>query len=408
MSWLDVVDKANEAKKKLPLTDSLQRIHAMEAMSKALISNADYILEQNKIDLANATNLSDAMLKRLTLTKEKLEAIANDVIAVSKLPDPCDQILEEFERPNGLIIRKVSQPFGVILTIFESRPNVCVDIASLSIKTANVCVLRGGKEAKNTNKALVDTIRNAIKDYIPEDSVCLLLDTSHDDVETMLQMRDKFDLCVPRGNKGLIKHVVDTALIPTIETGAGVCHVYVDSDADLNMAYDIILNGKTSNPSVCNATECLLVHKNVCEKLFQLLKEKKFDTIVNVHGDKLVQRFLDATDVDSFDIEFDNLDINIKVVDSLEEAIDHISKYGTKHSEVIVTNNNDNALKFMREIDAACVYQNASSRFSDGGCFGFGAELGISTGKLHARGPMGLKEMMTYKYLIFGNGQIRK
>lgn len=408
MSWLDVVDKANEAKKKLPLTDSLQRVHAMEAMSKALISNADYILEQNKIDLANATNLSDAMLKRLTLTKEKLEAIANDVIAVSKLPDPCDQILEEFERPNGLIIRKVSQPFGVILTIFESRPNVCVDIASLSIKTANVCVLRGGKEAKNTNKALVDTIRNAIKDYIPEDSVCLLLDTSHDDVETMLQMRDKFDLCVPRGNKGLIKHVVDTALIPTIETGAGVCHVYVDSDADLNMAYDIILNGKTSNPSVCNATECLLVHKNVCEKLFQLLKEKKFDTIVNVHGDKLVQRFLDATDVDSFDIEFDNLDINVKVVDSLEEAIDHISKYGTKHSEVIVTNNNDNALKFMREIDAACVYQNASSRFSDGGCFGFGAELGISTGKLHARGPMGLKEMMTYKYLIFGNGQIRK
>ena len=408
MSWLDVVDKANEAKKKLPLTDSLQRIHAMEAMSKALISNADYILEQNKIDLANATNLSAAMLKRLTLTKEKLEAIANDVIAVSKLPDPCDQILEEFERPNGLIIRKVSQPFGVILTIFESRPNVCVDIASLSIKTANVCVLRGGKEAKNTNKALVDTIRNAIKDYIPEDSVCLLLDTSHDDVETMLQMRDKFDLCVPRGNKGLIKHVVDTALIPTIETGAGVCHVYVDSDADLNMAYDIILNGKTSNPSVCNATECLLVHKNVCEKLFQLLKEKKFDTIVNVHGDKLVQRFLDATDVDSFDIEFDNLDINIKVVDSLEEAIEHISKYGTKHSEVIVTNNNDNALKFMREIDAACVYQNASSRFSDGGCFGFGAELGISTGKLHARGPMGLKEMMTYKYLIFGNGQIRK
>ena len=408
MSWLDVVDKANEAKKKLPLTDSLQRVHAMEAMSKALISNADYILEQNKIDLANATNLSAAMLKRLTLTKEKLEAIANDVIAVSKLPDPCDQILEEFERPNGLIIRKVSQPFGVILTIFESRPNVCVDIASLSIKTANVCVLRGGKEAKNTNKALVDTIRNAIKNYIPEDSVCLLLDTSHDDVETMLQMRDKFDLCVPRGNKGLIKHVVDTALIPTIETGAGVCHVYVDSDADLNMAYDIILNGKTSNPSVCNATECLLVHKNVCEKLFQLLKEKKFDTIVNVHGDKLVQRFLDATDVDSFDIEFDNLDINVKVVDSLEEAIDHISKYGTKHSEVIVTNNNDNALKFMREIDAACVYQNASSRFSDGGCFGFGAELGISTGKLHARGPMGLKEMMTYKYLIFGNGQIRK
>ncbi|MCR5706507.1 MAG: glutamate-5-semialdehyde dehydrogenase [Acholeplasmatales bacterium] len=407
-NWLDIVDRANEAKKKLPLASSKNRVLAMEAMSKALIDNCDYILEQNKIDLENAVNITPVMKKRLSLTKEKLISIAEDVISVSKLPDPTNQTLEEFTRPNGLKIKKVSQPFGVILTIFESRPNVCVDIASLSIKTANVCVLRGGKEAKNTNKALVDTIRNAIKDYIPEDSVNVLLDTTHDDVEQMLMMKDKFDLCVPRGSKGLINHVVNTSLVPVIETGAGVCHVFIDESADLNMAYDILLNGKTSNPAVCNATESLLIHKNISDKVLQLLKEKKFDTIVSVHGDENIKKYLNASPVESFDTEFDDLCINIKIVSSIDEAIEHISKYGTKHSEVIVTNDDNNALKFMNEIDAACVYHNASSRFTDGGCFGFGAELGISTGKLHARGPMGLKEMMTYKYLISGNGQIRK
>lgn len=406
--YLNIIDKANIAKKKLALCDEKSRNMAMKAMSEALILNKDYILEQNKIDLENATNITPVMKKRLALSEEKLVSIANDVLSVASLPDPCDQILEEFERPNGLLIRKVTQPFGVILCIFESRPNVCVDIASLSIKTANVCVLRGGKEAKNTNLALVSTIRKAISEYIPEDSVCLLLDTTHDDVEKMLLMKDKFDLCVPRGSKNLINHVVNTSLIPVIETGAGVCHIYIDKDADLNMAYDILLNGKTSNPAVCNATESVLIHKDVCEQFLQLLKNNNFDTIVNVYGDTIVKKYLNAKDIDSYAIEFDNLEINMHVVSSIDEAIAHINEYGTKHSEVIVTNDNENALKFMKEIDAACVYQNASSRFTDGGCFGFGAELGISTGKLHARGPMGLKEMMTYKYLVFGNGQIRK
>ncbi len=406
--WKELVEKANIAKTKILLSSSEDRVNAMKKVSEALINNADYIIEQNKIDLDNATSITSVMKKRLSLTKEKLISIANDVIAVSNLPDSCNRILEEFSRPNGLVIKKISQPFGVILTIFESRPNVCVDIASLSIKTANVCVLRGGKEAKNTNIALVNTIRNAIKDYIPEDSVVLLTDTTHDDVEEMLQMKDSFDLCVPRGSKNLINHVVNTSLIPVIETGAGVCHVYVDKDADINMAYDIILNAKTSNPAVCNAVESVLVHKDVCEELFKLLKAHDFDTIVSVHGDKTIQRFMKATDVSSFDTEFDDLEINMRVVDSIDEAIKHINTHGTKHSEVIVTKNSSAAHKFMQEVDAACVYQNASSRFTDGGCFGFGAELGISTGKLHARGPMGLKEMMTYKYLIFGNGQVRK
>ncbi len=408
MSYIDVIDKAVNAK--LPLASKTQekRILAMEAMSKALIENKDYILEQNKQDLLNASNIADVMKKRLTLTEEKLISIANDVLTVSKLEDPTNKVLEEIKRPNGLIIKKISQPFGVILTIFESRPNVCVDIASLAIKTANVCILRGGKEAKKTNKALVDTIRNAIKDYIPEDSVCLLEDTTHEDVEKILTMKDKIDLCVPRGSRGLINHVVNTSLIPVIETGAGVCHVYVDSDADLEMACDIIINGKMSNPSVCNATESVLINKSCYKELLKLLKEREFDTMVRVHGDALVKEYLISDDVKSYDTEFNDLDINMHVVESLDEAITHINKYGTKHSEVIVTKNDSNAQKFMQLVDAACVYQNASSRFTDGGCFGFGAELGISTGKLHARGPMGLKEMMTYKYIIFGNGQIRK
>ncbi len=408
MSYIDVIDKAVNVKLSLASKTAEERVLAMEAMSKALISNKDYILEQNREDIKNTFNISDVMKKRLTLTESKLISIANDIITVSKLPDPTNNVLEEIKRPNGLVIKKISQPFGVILTIFESRPNVCVDIASLAIKTANVCILRGGSEASRTNKAIVDTIRCAIKEYIPEDSVCLLENTTHDDVEKILMMKDKIDLCVPRGSRKLINHVVNTSLIPVIETGAGVCHVYVDSDANLNMAVDIIINGKMSNPAVCNATESVLINKKCYKELLKLLKDANFDKMVHVHADELVKEYLISDDVKSYDIEFNDLDINMHVVDSLEEAISHINKYGTKHSEVIVTNNASNAKKFMQYVDAACVYQNASSRFSDGGCFGFGAELGISTGKLHARGPMGLKEMMTYKYEIFGNGQIRK
>ena len=407
-SYEDILRKANEAKRKLPLVSEDIRIKAMIKMSEALKANADKILEANKIDLDNATNILPVMKKRLSLTKEKLESIANDVVSVANLASVCDKVLEEINRPNGLLIKKISQPFGVILTIFESRPNVCVDIASLCIKTSNVCILRGGKEALNTNKALVSVMRNAIKDFIPEDSINLIEETSHDVVDKLLSAKGLIDLAIPRGSARLINHVVDIAKVPVIETGAGVCHVFVDESADLNMAYDIIYNSKTSNPSVCNATETLLIHRSIKDKVLQLLKEKNFDTMVLVHGDKEISGVLSAKEVDSFDIEFNDLEMNFKIVDSIDEAIAHISKYSTKHSEVIVTENKENAERFLKEIDSACVYHNASTRFTDGGCFGFGAEVGISTQKLHARGPMGLKELMTYKYIIYGNGQIRK
>lgn len=407
-SYEEVLKRANIAKRELPLVDENIRIKAMLKMSEALKANSDMIIEANKIDLENATNILPVMKKRLSLTKEKLEGIANDIVSVANLESVCDKVLEEIKRPNGLLIKKISQPFGVILTIFESRPNVCVDIASLCLKTSNVCILRGGKEALNTNKALVSVMRNAIKDFIPEDSINLIEETSHDVVDKLLSAKGLIDLAIPRGSARLINHVVDVAKVPVIETGAGVCHVYVDETANLDMAYDIIYNSKTSNPAVCNASETLLIHRSIKDKLLQLLKEKNFDTMVLVHGDLEISGVLSAKEVDSFDIEFNDLEMNFKIVNSIDEAIDHISRYSTKHSEVIVTEDKKNAERFLKEIDSACVYHNASTRFTDGGCFGFGAEVGISTQKLHARGPMGLKELMTYKYQIYGNGQIRK
>lgn len=407
-NYNEILDLANEAKFELIKTSEDMRVKAMYAMSRAIKEKKDKILAANKIDLENANGILDVMKKRLSLTAEKIDNIADDVISVANLESVCNKILEEIDRPNGLKIKKISQPFGVILTIFESRPNVCVDIASLCLKTSNVCILRGGKEAINTNKAIVEIIRDAIKDYIPVNSVNLITDLGHDVVDELLQRKDKIDLVIPRGSARLINHVVETSLVPVIETGAGICHVYVDKSADINMAVDIIINAKTSNPAVCNAAETLLIHKDVLDDVLYLLKEKKFDTMVMVYGDEKVSKILNAQPVDSYDIEFDDLKMNFKVVDGIDEAINHINKHSTKHSEVIVTNDLDNVKKFMEEIDSACVYHNASTRFTDGGCFGFGAEVGISTQKLHARGPMGLKELMTYKYLIYGNGQIRK
>lgn len=407
-TYLEVVDAAKLASSKLELSKKENRNLALKSISEAIIKNAELILEANKIDLDNASSISPVMKKRLSLTKEKLISISNDVIEVSKLDEVVGKTLETINRPNGLVIKKESVPFGVILAIFESRPNVCIDIASLCIKTGNVCILRGGKEAINTNKAIVKIIRDAIKDLIPEDSVNLIYETDREIVNELITMKDKIDLVVPRGSKGLIDTVCNNATVPVIETGAGTCHLYIDESADLNMALNITMNAKLSNPAVCNAVECIIVNRKVANEYFALLKGKEFDKIVNVHGDIEVRKYIECSDVSSYYTEFNDTEVNIKLVDNVDEAISHISVYGTKHSEVIVTENEENALKFMSSIDAACVYWNASSRFSDGGCFGFGAELGISTGKMHARGPMGLKEMVTYKYKIFGNGQIRK
>ena len=408
MNYKDVIENANIAKKSLSNASEETKIEALKAMSKALKDNVPKILEANKLDLDNASLLMPVMRKRLALTEEKIIAIANDVISVSNLDSVCNKVLETINRPNGLVIKKVAVPFGVILAIFESRPNVCVDIASLCIKTSNVCVLRGGKEAINTNTCLVSIIREAIAPFIDENSVSLITETDRAIVNELITMKDKIDLVVPRGGKGLIDNIVNNSLVPVIETGAGTCHIYVDKNASLDMAVNITLNGKLSNPAVCNALECILVHENVYKEYFDLLKSQKFDKIVNVHGCDITKEYFNCDSVSSYYKEFDDLEVNIKVVKSLDEAISHINTYGTKHSEVVVTNDEAVAQKFLSEVDAACVYWNASSRFSDGGCFGFCAELGISTGKMHARGPMGLKEMMTYKYEIFGNGQIRK
>ncbi len=405
--YLVIIEKANNAKKSLSLASSEMKIKALEAISKGLIENIDLILKANKIDLENAFNISDVMKKRLLLTEDKIKAIASDVLAVSKLDDPVNQVIEEINRPNGLLIKQVRVPFGVILAIFESRPNVVVDIASLCIKTGNVCVLRGGKEAMNTNKVLVDIIGKAIERYIDKDSVLLITDTNRELVDKLILLKDKIDLVVPRGGKGLIDKVVNNSLVPVIETGAGVCHAYIDEDVDLDMAVNIVRNGKMSNPAVCNSLECLLVNKKVAKEFFDKLLATDFKDNVQIYGCDETNKYIDCVSVESYHEEFDDLKINVKIVNNVDEAIDHIGEYSTKHSEVIISNNLENQEKFLDKVDSACVYVNSSTRFTDGGCFGFGAELGISTGKMHARGPMGLKEMTTYKYKIIGNGQVR-
>lgn len=405
--YLIILDKANEAKKTLSLTSTKTRNDALISISKALLNNIENILKANAIDMENAINLSEVMKKRLILTEEKVVGIANDVLEVSKLEDPINEIMEEINRPNGLLIKKVRVPFGVILAIFESRPNVVVDIASLCIKTGNVCVLRGGKEALNTNKVLVDLIHEAIKEYICEDSVLLITDTNRELVDKLIARKDKIDLVVPRGGKGLINKVVNDSLVPVIETGAGVCHIYVDNKAKLDVAVDVIRNAKLTNPAVCNAVECILLHTDIAKEFLDKLIKTEFDKQVQLFGCEKTKQYINCESVSSYYDEFDDLKLNVKIVDNIDEAIKHIDEFSTKHSEAIISEDIESQELFLNSIDSACIYVNASTRFTDGGCFGFGAELGISTGKMHARGPMGLKEMTTYKYKIYGNGQIR-
>lgn len=384
----------------------------LQNIKQALLKNKDYITTQNKIDIENAkqNGLTNAMIERLTLTDVRVEGLANSIDQIIKLPFYIGEVIEEFSTHTNLNIQKVRVPFGVVAVIFESRPNVCVDIACLTLKTANACVLKGGKEAINTNKALVTIMKNAIKDIVNPDVIGLIESTDRSATNELITKKQFVDLLIPRGSKGLIDYVVSNAKIPYIETGAGNCHLYVDSEADLQMALEIAVNAKHQRPSVCNAIENILVHKNVAEKFLPLL-EKKFNELnIEMRGDEKTLKIINvnkATEQD-FYTEYNDYIVSIKVVDSVEEAIEHINLHSSKHSETIVTSNNDTAKLFMNAIDSACVYHNASTRFTDGGEFGFGAEIGISTAKLHARGPMGLKEITTYKYLIKGNGQVRK
>lgn len=401
--------QAKRACLKMQNIDSQTKIKALQKISSNLLSNVDYIINENKKDIANAkeNGISDAMVDRLLLTKERIESIAMDVLKIADLDDCIGEVIREIKRPNGLLIKQVRIPIGAVAVVYESRPNVTVDIASICIKTNNVCVLKGGKEAINSNIALIKVINEAIEDILPDHVVNLIENNDRQVVTELICANDYVDVIIPRGGAGLIQHVVKNATVPVIETGAGICHLYVDSQADLKMAVDIAVNAKISRPSVCNAIETILVHQDVAGEFLTALKPQ-FKQI-KVFGDEESLKYIDGTIANekNYATEYDDYICNIKVVKNIDEAIEHIYNYSTKHSESIITTNNDTAKYFMESLDSACVYHNASTRFTDGGEFGFGAEVGISTQKLHARGPIGLPEMTSTKYLIFGNGQIR-
>lgn len=385
---------------------------ALAYIAEALLTHCEDILSANAEDVKRAEEkgMAPAMVDRLTLTKERIAAMAEGVRQVIDLPDPSGVVLDEFRRPNGLFIQKVSVPLGVIAIIFESRPNVTVDAAALCIKSGNACVLRGGSEAIASNTALTAVIREGLKAAgLPENSVNILENTDRALVKELLTLRGFIDLAIPRGGAGLIRMVVDTATVPCIETGSGVCHVYVDKDADLSMAVKIVENAKVSWPSTCNAMETLLVHRDVAKEFLEMLAPVMDSDAVELRGDDEARavRAMKAADDDDWATEYNSLIMSVKVVGSLDEALNHIRRFSTHHSEAIVTENPDTAKAFQKAVDSAAVYVNASTRFTDGFEFGFGAEIGISTQKLHVRGPMGLTALVSYKYLIDGQGQIR-
>lgn len=385
---------------------------ALAYIAEALLTHCEDILSANAEDVKRAEEkgMAPAMVDRLTLTKERIAAMAEGVRQVIDLPDPSGVVLDEFRRPNGLFIQKVSVPLGVIAIIFESRPNVTVDAAALCIKSGNACVLRGGSEAIASNTALTAVIREGLKAVgLPENSVNILENTDRALVKELLTLRGFIDLAIPRGGAGLIRMVVDTATVPCIETGSGVCHVYVDKDADLSMAVKIVENAKVSRPSTCNAMETLLVHRDVAKEFLEMLAPVMDSDAVELRGDDEARavRAMKAADDDDWATEYNSLIMSVKVVGSLDEALNHIRRFSTHHSEAIVTENPDTAKAFQKAVDSAAVYVNASTRFTDGFEFGFGAEIGISTQKLHVRGPMGLTALVSYKYLIDGQGQIR-
>lgn len=387
---------------------------ALLAIAKALRENSEKIIGANDTDIENGkkAGLTDSLLDRLRLTQERIEGMADGVEQVASLKDPVGRVLDGSTLKNGLKIEKISVPMGVIGIIYEARPNVTSDAAALCLKAGSAVILRGGKEAINSNKAIAEVMRNAIEqEGFPADCVALVEDTSRDSATELMQLTDYLDVLIPRGGAGLIKSVVNNAKVPVIETGVGNCHIYVDDSADIDMAKSIIFNAKTSRPSVCNAIETVLVHKDIAEKALPAIKEELDKKSVEIRGCDKTKAILGdcvvtATE-DDYANEFLDYILAIKVVDSLDGALDHIAKYSTGHSECIITSSYANAEKFTACVDSAAVYVNASTRFTDGGEFGLGAEIGISTQKLHARGPMGLNELVSSKFIIKGNGQIR-
>lgn len=405
--------KAKEAARTLAVMGE-EKNDALKLIAKALIDNTDAILAANKIDVDNgrANGLTESIIDRLSLSKARIEGMAQGVLDVVALPDPIGAVLSGSKRPNGLNITKVRVPIGVIGIIFEARPNVTSDAASLCLKSGNTVILRGGKEAINSNKCIADIMRSALeKSALDKNCIQLIEDTTRQSSVELMELVDYLDLLIPRGGAGLIKAVVENAKVPVIETGVGNCHVFVDESADIDMAANIIYNAKTSRPSVCNAIETILVHKNIAEKALPVIKARLDEKNVELRGCERTREILGDSVIPAIEADWatEYLDyiLAVKVVDNIDEAIAHITKYSSGHSECIVTENYKNANRFKNEVDAAAVYVNASTRFTDGGMFGLGAEIGISTQKIHARGPMGLNELTSMKFIIEGDGQIR-
>ena len=406
--------RAKAASRQLMITGSAAKDRALRQIAEDLLIHQEEILAANRQDLDNgeANGIRPVMLDRLRLTKERLESIAASVREVAALPDPVGEVLDGSVRPNGLEIQKVRVPMGVIGIIYESRPNVTVDAAALCLKSGNACILRGGKEAIATNTALAHVMgRSLEKAGLPGDSVLLVEDTSRECAREMMRLNGLIDVLIPRGGGGLIRSVVENATVPVIQTGEGNCHIYVDSPCDLEMAIQVTVNAKCSRPSVCNAAETLLVHRDVAEAFLPRCKKEldRYHTQLRGCSDTcriLGEDVIPATEED-YATEYNDYILAVRVVDSLEQAMEHIARYSTGHSEAILTSDYSHSRKFTAGVDAAAVYVNASTRFTDGGEFGLGAEIGISTQKLHARGPMGLRELTTVKYLVLGSGQIR-
>ena len=404
--------KAKDAARILAAEDTEKKNRALLFMAASLRNHAEDILLANEKDVmaAKEKGVSDALIDRLRLTKERIFSIGADMEKIVELPDPVGERMEAFDRPNGLHIEKVRVPMGVIGIIYESRPNVTADAAALCIKTANAVILKGGSDAICSNIAICEALREGLLAVdLPEDCVQLVADTDRETTAALMRLREYVDLLIPRGGAKLIKYTVENATVPVIETGTGNCHIYIDTDADMEKGVSIIVNAKASRPGVCNAAETLLVHEAVAEKFLPKAAKALEDAGVKLLGCERTREIIkaEAADESAFATEFLDYILAIRVVQSIDEALEHIRTYSTLHSEAIVTENGETAEYFLARVDAAAVYVNASTRFTDGGEFGFGAEIGISTQKLHARGPMGLKELTAYQYRIRGNGQTR-
>lgn len=413
MTLTDMGKRAKDVSRILNTLGSREKNMGLEEAARALLDNEEEILTANKedCDKAEAGGMNQGLLDRLRLTPARVQAMADGLLQVASLDDPVGEVLSMKLRPNGLQIGQKRVPLGVIGMIYEARPNVTADAFGLCFKSGNAVILKGGSDALSSNRAIVEALRTGLSRVgLPEDSLQLIEDTSRETTKELMRLNRYIDVLIPRGGAGLIRAVVENSTIPVIETGTGNCHVYVDETADLQMALDIIFNAKTQRIGVCNACESLLVHRKIAERFLPMLKKRLDEKKVEIRGDEdacaMAPGFVPATEED-WGREYLDYILSLKIVDSVDEAISHINTYNTGHSESIVTSDYFNAQKFLNEVDAAAVYVNASTRFTDGNEFGFGAEIGISTQKLHARGPMGLKELTTTKYIIYGDGQIR-